>query len=258
VTTQSVSSPLPSYSPELHCGFGEWYFSSTSAEKLAEEFVSKRQYSLLLGTPTIARQALARDANFTLVDSNPFVGMRFPELKKYLYHSSVEQLSGTFPRPSTIFFDAPWYLPSISIWLAKASQLTCKYTTIVMPLFQSLTRPAAAQERSVILDLAERIGQVELVCDCIAYDSPLYEWEALVSSNVCAHPNWRRADLLIIRNPSPTALPEVCQADFQTIWETFLIGSQVVRLRLNPMPRRRKFLVAPLMGTKDYILDSAG
>ena len=253
---EQLQSTLPSYSPELHCGFGEWYFSSDTADSLTREFISNKNPLLFLGTPTLAQRALASENNFILVDSNPLVGLRFPELKKFIHYSSVEQLSGDFPRPSAIMLDAPWYLPKVAYWLAKASQFSTKSTTIVMPLFPSLTRPAAAQERTTVLQLAEDIGQVELVRDCISYDSPRYEWEALLSNNICAHPNWRRADLLIIREPSPVPLPQIPSEDFQEIWETYLIGSQVVRLRLHPMSRRRKFLVAPVPGTNEYILDS--
>jgi hypothetical protein len=256
ITAEHVPHAAPSYSPELHCGFGEWYFWSETANSLAREFVSKETSSIFLGTPTIALQALAGQSDFTLVDSNPLVGLRFPELRKFVHYSSVEQLAGNFPRPSSIILDPPWYLPSITYWLSKASQLSAKSTTIVMPLFQSLTRPAASRERSTILELAETIGRVDVIRDCLSYDSPLYEREALLSKNVSADPRWRRADLVVIRQPSSVPLPEIPEKDIQEIWETYLIGSQVVRLRLHPMPRRRKFLAAPIAGTRDFVLDT--
>jgi hypothetical protein len=256
LTTEPASLSLPSYFPELHCGFGEWYFSSESADLLAREFISKQTFSLLLGTPTIAQRAHAVGAGFTLVDNNPFVGMRFPMLKPFIYYSSVEQLKAQFPYPSTIMLDAPWYLPRIRHWLSKASQLATKSTVIVMPLFRSLTRPSANHERSIILDFADSIGRAEIVQDCISYESPLYEWEALLSHNVFAHPAWRRADLLIIREPSPLQLPDGSVTEPQAIWETYLIGGQVVRLRLHPIPRRRKFLIGRVPQTRNYILDT--
>jgi hypothetical protein len=256
VESEPIASAVPSHMPELHCGFGEWYFSAESARDLAREFISTQTFSLLLGSPTIAQIALKRGADFALVDSNPFVNLRFPDLRNHLYYSSVEQLNATFPRPSTIFFDAPWYMPRILFWLAKASQLANRQSTVAMPLFQSMTRPAAAEERATILRVAESIGKTELVSDCITYDSPLYESEALASRNICAHPNWRRADLLIIRNPSPIALPQLDHGDFQEIWENFLIASQVVRLRLHPMPRKKKTPIAPIQGTSGYVFDT--
>jgi hypothetical protein len=254
IASRHVAHVMPSYSPELHCGFGEWYFCSETANSLAREFISRKTSSIFLGTPTIARRALAGQSEFTLVDSNPFVGLRFPELRKFIHYSSVEQLTGNFAQPSLIMLDPPWYLPSIKYWLSKASQFAAQSTTIVMPLFQSLTRPAAARERFTILELAETIGSVELIEDCLSYDSPLYEQEALLSSRVSAHPNWRRADLLVIRRPSSVSLPSMDEANLQEVWETYLIGSQVVRLRLHPMPRGRKFLTAPIAGTRDYVL----
>ncbi|MBX9840715.1 MAG: hypothetical protein K2Z80_02785 [Xanthobacteraceae bacterium] len=248
--------PLPPYSPELHCGFGEWYFSSDTADWLAREFISKKYFSIFLGTPTVAQRALAFRSDFTLVDSNQLVGLRFPELRKFTHYNTVEQLRGDFPRPSLVMFDAPWYLPRMAHWLSKASLLSTKSTTIVMPLFPSLTRPAASRERSTILELAQAIGRVELVPNCVSYDSPLYEWEAFLSRNICPHPRWRRADLVVIREPSPIPLSEVSGIESQEIWETYLIGSQVVRLRLHPMPRRRKFFVNSIAGTRDYVFDS--
>jgi hypothetical protein len=256
IASEAVITATPSYVPELHCGFGEWYFSDESARNLASEFISPNKFSLLLGSPTIAQIAFKRGADFALVDSNPFVNLRFPDLKGRLHYSAVEQLNGTFPNPSAIFFDAPWYLPRILYWLAKSSQLASKHSIIAMPLFPSMTRPAAAAERRVILRVAASIGRVELVPDCIAYDAPLYETEALAAQSICAHPNWRRADLLIVRNPSPIALPELDQADFQEMWENFLIGSQVVRLRLHPLPRKKRSLIAPVQGTAGYVFDT--
>jgi len=147
-------------------------------------------------------------------------------------------------------------MPRILFWLAKASQLANRHSTIAMPLFQSMTRPAAANERAMILGVAESIGKTELVPDCITYDAPLYESEALASRSICAHPNWRRADLLIIRNPSPIAIPPLDHADFQEIWENFLIANQVVRLRLHPMPRKKRTLIASVQGTNEYVFDT--
>lgn len=256
VASQPVVAATPSYVPELHCGFGEWYFSEESARNLAKEFISTKKFSLLLGSPTIAQVAFRRGADFALVDSNPFVNLRFPHLRSRLHYSSVEQLSAAFARPSTIFFDAPWYLPRILFWLAKSSQLANRQSIIAMPLFQSMTRPAAAAERRIILRIASRIGEVELVPDCIAYDAPLYETEALGARNICAHPNWRRADLLIVRNPSPIDLPDVDRADFQEMWENFLIANQVVRLRLHPLPRKKRVLIAPVQGATGYVFDT--
>jgi hypothetical protein len=78
----------------------------------------------------------------------------------------------------------------------------------------------------------------------------------LQSKNICAHPNWRRADLLVIRNPSPVPLPDVSTEASQEIWETYLIGTQVVRLRLHPVPRKRKTLITPIPCTEAFIFDS--
>jgi 3',5'-cyclic AMP phosphodiesterase CpdA len=105
-----------------------------------------------------------------------------------------------------------------------------------MPLLPSLTRPTAQRDRSAVLKIAEKIGQVELLRDCVEYDSPMYECEALAATGVCAHPNWRRADLLLIRNPSPIELPHAGETDHQDVWENFVVGTQVVRLRLHPIP----------------------
>jgi hypothetical protein len=55
LTREWTSVSIPTYSPELHCGFGEWYFTAQTADLLAKEFLSSNGHSLLLGTPTIAQ-----------------------------------------------------------------------------------------------------------------------------------------------------------------------------------------------------------
>jgi hypothetical protein len=244
------------YTPELHCGFGEWYFSKTTSQRLADEFLRNRPFAILLGTPTIARLAATMRVDFVLIDSNPFVGLRFPEVKSRLFLSAVEHLVTRFSEPSTIFLDAPWYLPKIKFWLTKASQLSGKATTIVMPLFRELTRPAARAERAIITEFARLIGKVDIIEDCVDYDSPLYEWEALISRGLCAHLNWRRADLLVITQPKPLDLTAIDDVDDQESWESFLIESQVVRLRIRPKARRKDYVIAPVAGCETFVFDS--
>jgi hypothetical protein len=254
--SSSPAAPAPSnYDPELHCGFGEWYFSATTARALADEYLAGRTFSVIFGAPTVADLAAKMDTDFVLVDNNPFVSLRFPLLKERLFFSQVEYLNLHLTEPSTVFLDPPWYLPRILVWLAKASQITSRSSTIVMPLFRELTRPAAEEECEFILDFAKTIGTVELIRNSVEYDSPLYEVEALTSQGVTAHPNWRRADLLVIKHPREVAAPEEPYLDQQS-WENFLIGSQVIRLRVSPRNRRRGLLLSPLRKCEAFVLDT--
>jgi hypothetical protein len=245
------------YAPELHPNFFEWYFSDATAAALSQKFLSRHGFNLLLGTPTIALKAAQMGAPYLLVDRNPLVERRFPLLANNILHGQVEALSSTIEDCKVIFLDAPWYLETIVSWLSLAARIVSRGTKIVMPLFPELTRPAASDERRAVVRFAEMIGTVSIISDLVEYDSPLFEWEALTSKGIYPHANWRRADLLTVDAFGPQSIrpPNFDEGRPQENWETFVIGTQVVQLRL----RRRgssHFFMKPLGDNSSFVLDS--
>jgi hypothetical protein len=229
---------------ELHVLNHEWYFTSKSALDVAGLFNANEDV-ICLGAPTVAAQLARLGRPMKLVDTNHLNRLRFPELD-----SSGTVIWGDVARvlqmstASAVVFDAPWYFPDVARWLAIANSICMDGGQIAFALFPNWIRSSAPRERDRILDLAATIGTVELASDRLVYTTPRFEAEALLAAGVPPAAAWRKADLVVITktkrsNDCPLTPPEA-----GVHWETFLVGTQVVKLRKRPVFRPATELAA--------------
>jgi hypothetical protein len=186
----------------------------------------------------VAAAAVREGRNVVLVDENPWLMSRFPELiqASEIHFMDAADASRLNISADAVIFDAPWYLGDILDWLVAACKLVRPGGTIVFALFPSLVRPTAHTERHLILDMAAKIGRVSVTEDLLWYETPLFEWEALKATGLECIGNWRRGDLVVIRDKktvsiSASSFPR--RKDVDGRWHTFIIGSQVVKIRAD-------------------------
>ena len=236
--TQSDVASNPSvieYGPELHALHYEWYFTPSVAQELNREFAGNQTLTVCLGVPTVASAAVSQHKAVIFIDRNAQTLIRFPELMRAseIHIMDAARARGVVSSADVLIFDPPWYPADTLSWLEEASHIVRPGGTVAFALYPSLTRPTAVLERELILEIASMIGTVDVVQDALAYDTPLFEREALKACGIYAG-DWRRGDLVTIRGVKPVASPVSCgpcRADIDGLWRTFLIGSQVVKLR---------------------------
>lgn len=234
-----------SYLPELHPLNYEWYFTPQTVERLDHEFASLHGLTVCMGVPTVASAAIARGKNLILIDQNPAVLARFPELSQLpeLHLMDAADAGRLTLEADVLVFDSPWYLGDILAWLKASSYLVKRGGTIAFALYPPLLRPTALLERDFVLEIASAIGDVELTEDSLAYETPLFEGEALSACGLSFVGEWRRGDMVVIRNARQLeiSLPSIARrGKIDGKWETFLLGSQTVKLR------RRKETESPV------------
>jgi hypothetical protein len=219
--------------PELHPLDFEWYFTWQTARDLASLAGSPENSILCLGAPTVAHAAATaqKGTRITLVDANPFVGLRFPEFSNgRLRRCDVTAFVPTEPA-DIVFFDAPWYLQDVVRWLSAAVSASKPGALIAFVLFPQLTRPGAPGEIAAILNAASAAGSVEVFEDAVAYETPRFEAEALAAAGLHGCGNWRRGDLVLLRRSNTPHVPVSAHPTAPaTSWLTFVIDSQVVKL----------------------------
>lgn len=254
-STGRINYKPPTYSPELHALDGEWYFTESTSAELGRLVGTGRV--CLLGTPTVAASLDA--SSFTLIDRSPFIRDRFNfhEAGAKIVTSNVEDtdIDSGF---DVVLFDPPWYVPQLLQWFSLAARAVSPQGKIMFPLLGELTRPTAQQEREALLTLAAAVGEVEVFPSAIEYDIPLFEQQALAASGIQLDGPWRRADLVAVRVRSLIAAPKITfssQKDTDQ-WSTFVLGSQVVKLRVNCVLNYNEKMIHHIEGVSDYLYDS--
>ena len=227
---------VPAYNPQLHALNYEWYFTGCSANEISREFVSRRSLTICMGVPTVASVAIAENKNVVYIDKNAHSLIRFPELMRAseVHVMDAVQARRVSLKADALVFDPPWYAVDTLAWLQVASHLVKPGGTIIFALYPALVRPSAKLERDLILEAASAIGRVSIVEDSLAYETPLFEHEALKASDVFCVGNWRYGDLVMVENTKPirtliSTLRPRNEIDGQ--WKTFLVGPQVVKVR---------------------------
>ena len=244
---ESVSEyPVTNYAPQLHALHYEWYFTAAAALEVSREFLSDQTVAVCIGVPTVASAAIKQGKNVIFVDKNAHSLMRFPDLMRASEVHIMDALQGKRLnlKSDVIIFDAPWYVADILAWLEVASRVVRPGGMIVFALFPPLVRATATLERDLILDLASAVGRVDVIEDALAYETPLFEHEALKACRVHIG-DWRYGDLVVIKGAKPiaSAFPAAPRrVDVDGAWQTFVIGPQVVKLRNATTERSYSFL----------------
>jgi Probable N6-adenine methyltransferase len=221
--------------PELHPLLFEWYFDAPSVRFIAEVVMGAGHNILCLGTPSVANYLAGAQGRprVTLVDADPGVPHRFPELQRADVHvGELDSFVGSTDY-SVVVADPPWYLADTLRWLRTAHQRVRQGGTIILPLFPDLTRPEASAERATIFAAAERIGRAELWARKVVYRTPGFEQQAFRALGLPETGDWRTADLLVVRQVHGHAKLGVPNRTHRGLegWRRFEIGAQVVMLR---------------------------
>jgi hypothetical protein len=245
---------------ELHPLDFEWYFAQQSSDEIADMLIGELTSTdrlLLLGAPTVAMSRFLRSAHVTLIDRNSLLPTRWPSWPQNV-RLVLRDLNDPFwsrrEKFGAAFFDAPWYPDAVLRWLQQASRLVCSGGPIGFILFPELTRPSALEERQRILDFARSLGRVHISLSMIRYETPLFEAEALKAAGVEALDQWRLGDLVLVENARPFRGHLTPLSEPGDEWDTYLIGSQVVKLRHHITPS--ELAVSRVTGCRDYILPS--
>ncbi len=232
----SPDEEAPKYHPELHALEYEWYFTNDTARELSQEFASNNGLTVCLGAPKVASVAIHDSRRVVFIDRNPRVLNRFPELgrSEEVHLMDATDAGRLSIQADSLLFDSPWYLPDTIAWLFSASQLVKHGGSLVFALYPPLVRATAKLERDLILETASSIGSVQVVEDALAYETPLFEHEALNASGLGCLYKWRRADLVRITVRKALATPPpglLCRPLIDGAWRSFVIGDQVVKVR---------------------------
>jgi hypothetical protein len=246
--------------PELHPLDFEWYFTKKTSEDLAEDLSKQAEEVLCLSAPTVAAAVSRLQRRVVLVDHNPMILHRVKGDMRFLQFI-IADIANPLPLKDhfdAVFFDAPWYPEFVSLWLWRASQLVRAGGLIAFALFPPLLRSTAKTERDRILNQASQLGPIEVQEAALLYDTPLFEQEAMAQSGLVMTSGWRRADLAVLRvtnTPERSAATAITISQPEEIWDSFLIGTQVVKLRHN-IGNKGDFILAPVEGCTDYVLPS--
>jgi hypothetical protein len=258
VPTQGVARALSEQPcPELHPLDYEWYFSRICAQSVAEKLSQLPSPILCLGAPTVAKALAEIGHSVVLIDRNPLVEVRLGRLhdRIQLQTTDLTHLIRASHQFGTVFFDAPWYPEQEELWLWQATRAVRPGGTIAFSLPPPLLRPMALTDRVAILHEAERIGDVSIEEEVLTYDTPLFEAEALRASGLPLLPNWRTSDLVLITNVRGLAERHARDRFDRDIWDTWVIGCQVIKLRRTPGSNSTPPLQS-IPGTVDWVYHS--
>lgn len=154
-----------------------------------------------------------------------------------------------------IFFDAPWYPEYAALWLWQAVRLSRPGTRIAFSLFPELTRPSASSERTELLLFAQQHGDVNVHKNFLCYHTPGFEAEILSRHDLSDLTSWRRSDLVEITLREGTAKPPPYPPPAEDKWDTYVIGSQVVKLR-HRAGVCKPWLLAPVSTITDFLAET--
>lgn len=217
--------------PHESPGRGEWFFTEHTSEALGSRARGAGS-ALLLGAPSVSEHL---DGGL-LVDSSPYAAERFAMGDVVHMQNTVESAELGEGQFDWAVVDPPWYGGAVIDWLARASRWVRRGGLINVALFGNLTRPSAARERASVLEFARQIGEVAIETASISYRTPRFEQRALVACGLPPLPDWRRADLLSVRNDRAFHRPP--QKEPRSDWLDYRFGDHVICVRQSSLARR--------------------
>ncbi|HCG00448.1 MAG TPA: hypothetical protein DEV93_07865 [Chloroflexi bacterium] len=240
---------------EPHLSWSEWHFSRRSVTDVAD-LAAKAVTVLFLGMPSVAAE-LVGHPGVEMVDINALNRRRYPKLAELAdahYCDVASRITG--PQVELTLMDPPWHVDEALRWLQVAATRTAPRGRIVTTLFHPGLTLEAPRERAQLLAAFRSLGRTRILDLDVRYSTPLFESRTMHALGLVDPGDWRVGQLVEIQlGHLYTAPPPVPSVDPYRAWETYLIGSQVVRLR----PHHRRQLPgfhAPVTGFPDYQLRS--
>jgi hypothetical protein len=224
--------------PEPHAVDYEWRFAEETVSRLASIALRTPGRTACLGTPTVYYEIADKRGDAVLYDRNPL----WPDIgsgeSQNIFHIDLCR-----HRPvgaaefGLVLLDPPWYVGHMRAWISHALQLARVGGNIIMPIFQHLLRPGAAEERASLVSDLQLIGETFIERDAARYVVPPFERESLAVEGIVVSEEWRTADLIHV-----TKERAATQFRFDVVeepeWLRFRIGLQTVALRVHSTDRR--------------------
>jgi hypothetical protein len=186
----------------------DWRFHSLAVDRLLKltfELTTPGEAVVMLGVPSVLVAACETKfpRPFAIIDSNARVNAYLSKTCSpgCVYHRSI---SDELPQitAGAVIVDPPWYVDYMRAFLWAASSL-CKaggHVLFSAPLIG--TRPNIVAELEELLEWSESQLGLKVVGKRdthLAYLTPFFEHNSLRAAGLHNLPDWRRADLLVLR-----------------------------------------------------------
>lgn len=250
--------------PEPHPVYFEWYYNTQTLHDLCSRTDLQNKAIALLGCPRVffffqMRGIGKRRVLFDINDRGlKAIKSVFPS-SLLVHYDAFERLPKSMLRKfDIVFFDPPWYLDHFRIWLARACSLLGS-GKLFMPLWGSLVREGASEERELIKNKLSSLGfpKISLYDSALGYETPLFEKISLANSGVRLSTDWRRADLLVasgelnhLRNSRFKRPRDIFE------WSSYQFGKQVLMTRQSPGLRRMPVALTSIYHDSSFICKS--
>ncbi|MFP2507462.1 hypothetical protein [Buttiauxella gaviniae] len=231
--------------PDPHPLDYDWRFSYDTSVQLVN--LCDSQTVLCLGTPSIASLLARSFRPYLLIDRHPI-----QEVKKHLtIDINIEPpfIGTTF---QNVVMDPPWYLDIYYRWLSWVAFSCHKKSKILLSIWPDDTRPNAAEEKQNLFKWIRSWGELQIISNCLCYETPIFEKHAHVSSHDIGI---RKGDLVIITLESTPSL----QASILTNekWCRYIFDNYQLAIKMNGNSRTSyKTHIAKIEQATDWIWPS--
>ena len=199
--------------PTAHPLDSDWRFAPSTGGMLARRAIAAAAGGrvVLLGVPTVfAELAHHTAADVALLEGNSAMVSRLASLGSgHVIKCDLLRDPVPIGEADCIVADPPWYPEECAVFLWSAATIARHGGKVLASVPPMLVRPGIGDERRRLLKYGERCGlRLDSVeTDCLSYETPQFEANALAASGLEAlYPQWRRGDLLTFTRV-PAQLP---------------------------------------------------
>lgn len=226
----------------------DWRFTPACADSIAHEIGGlvdspASAHVALLGTPTLVpavRQKMPA-ARIWLVDKNPRWEAHFAPAVPQVVSTTIELDSNDLPRnlrkwADVVAIDAPWYQGAYEHFLWAAAEVSKSGAWLLATLPREGTRPSAQDDIRKIVHFARTVGfsPTQQRQGAVRYRTPPFEFNAMRAGGMKMRlPEWRTADLLLLRAESQCQVKRPPIARHVERWEECNSGAVRVKFRVE-------------------------
>ncbi len=249
-----------SFFPEPHALDFDWRFTSDTLEVLGRYISELKVRSVaVLGAPTLYKYLSDRGTNTRLLDNNAQAVRRLLQAGyRNVTECDLLHYTPNGGKFDCAVLDPPWYLEHYKAFIEAGRRLLARRGRLLISMLPRLTRPLATADRAQVLTFAFERGfeLVSVDAASLRYASPSFEVAALQSEGMHLS-DWRSADLYTFRlTPRPVPELDVSTAEETGSWETFQVGSTVVKIKPEGGHSNHRFEFTEVPGVTDMRLKS--
>lgn len=237
-TTSSKRAEFDIRCPEPSPVDFDWRFDGQTALRLAEALIGQEHCQVLcMGAPTVHSAIQSLGGQAFLVDRNPLLAENLIPGTYYIADIAPEVgLDLHFGRTfDAAIIDPPWHPEAYRLWLSRTLPLLRAGAKVFVPMFRNFTRPGAADERSLLMQLFGKLGRVIGLPFEAVYSTPPFEREVLLRLGLPYLPSWRAADIFNVvlhQQPELSVLRPFAWSSNK--WKRFNLGGQVIAVKDLP------------------------